>query len=86
MSGTKVSTEVSAFLRFVFAFSLTLYLIWCPFTRFIQYEFKALACLLFQTLDMRVAPNQTLPGVRPEMEGVGVSQPKDDFFVQLKKK
>ena len=86
MSGTKVSMNSACYFVFWILYLTALDATLCIYYRFIQYEFKALVCLLLQKLDMRVAPNQTLPGVRPEMEGVGVSQPKEDFFVEIQKK
>lgn len=56
----------------------------CPGRRFIGYEARHFLACLFAKFDMRLAaPEEGLPLVDKAMEGVGVSQPNKDMYIEM---
>ena len=55
----------------------------CPGRKFISYENRLLMAMMMLHFDVRLAGNETIPPINLAVQGVGVSQPKNDVVVEV---
>mmetsp|Transcript_8841 Transcript_8841/g.22254 ORF Transcript_8841/g.22254 Transcript_8841/m.22254 type:complete len:551 (-) Transcript_8841:36-1688(-) len=55
----------------------------CPGRKFISYENRLLMAMMMMHFDLRLAENETIPPINLAVQGVGVSQPKNDVVVEV---
>jgi cholesterol 7alpha-monooxygenase len=58
----------------------------CPGRKFIAYENRLLLAMMMLNFDIVLAEKETIPSINTDVQGIGVSQPKNDVIVEIKRR